>query len=113
LQPLVDALVAGGLGKVISNKEPEGRWTARVGILYPPHDVESSIARFLDVLDSLDADHKCLWTNCNSRDFDIGYQCGKKPFSVRNTISPELIQLERPEEEMTQGCRTIQTHRTI
>ena len=54
MQSLVDALVAGGLGKVFSNKEPEGRWTVRGGILYPPHDVESSIARFLDVLDSLE-----------------------------------------------------------
>lgn len=92
LQPLVDALVTGGLGQVFSNKENEGRWTASGGILFPPHDVEPSIARFLDVLDALDVDQKRLWTDCISRDLDIGYQCGKRPFSVRNTISPELIQ---------------------
>ena len=91
LQPLVDDLIAGGLGSVFDIRSFDDSWEARGGILVKPYDPESSIARFLDVLDSLGMESKQSWSNCSKREFDIGYQCGKRPLFINNEISTKTM----------------------
>jgi len=91
LQPLVNALIAGGLGPVFAVRADDDGWAASGGILVKPYDPESSIARFLDVLDSLDIESKRFWSNCSMREFDIGYHCGTSPFSINNAISSKTV----------------------
>ena len=91
LQPLVNALIGGGLGHVFSVWADDDGSEASGGILVKPFDPESSIARFLDVLDSLDMGSKRLWANCSMREFDIGYHCGTSPFSINSAISSKTV----------------------
>lgn len=91
LAPLADELSCALSAAVFVVTRSGGRWKASGGILVEPHDPESSIAYFLNLLNSLDEESKRSWSNCMSRVFDIGYQCGDAPSTLAYDLSAGLI----------------------
>ena len=52
---------------------------------------EPNISHFLDIIESLAEPLRSLWMNCSLREFDIGYDCGAKPWGFNQALSTELL----------------------
>jgi hypothetical protein len=51
------------------------------------NEPESEVAAILAAVEALDAPARATWDSCSQRVFDLGYDCGTKPFSVRHDFS--------------------------
>ncbi len=57
----------------------------------PSHVPENTIAAMLSVVESLPEPLKRIWEACTRRQFDIGYDCGSKPWAFNQGLSGELL----------------------
>lgn len=52
---------------------------------------EQQIAVMLAAIEALDPPLRSAWTACTQRFFDIGYDCGREPFSFRQELSTDSL----------------------
>jgi hypothetical protein len=57
----------------------------------PAHVPENAIAAMLSVVESIPEPLKRIWAACTRRQFDIGYDCGSKPWAFNQGLSAELL----------------------
>jgi hypothetical protein len=68
--------------------ETDRMWVFQAGACEVSHDEpESEIAAMLAAVEALDPPARAAWAGCSQRVFDLGYDCGTRPFSVRNDLS--------------------------
>lgn len=62
-------------------------WVFQLGCEEHCDELEPDIAAFLTAVETLDPPERAAWAGCSRREFDIAYDCGTKPFSVRHELS--------------------------
>ena len=67
--------------------EPQWYWTFKAGGEGPYDDPEPEVAALLAAVEALDPPARAAWAGCSQRVFDLGYDCGTRPFSVRHDLS--------------------------
>lgn len=91
LTPLVAALEIMGISHIELRKEEDGYWYATLETLTNHTEPETTLTEMLDVIETLSAEVYNLWSQCAMRKFDIGYQCGSKPFSFQQTLTNSTL----------------------
>ena len=57
-----------------------------------PYDgPEPEVAAMLAAVEALDPPERAAWDGCSRREFDIAYDCGVRPFSVRHDLSAGML----------------------
>jgi hypothetical protein len=67
--------------------EPQWYWRFQAGGEGSYDEPDPEVAAILAAVEALDAPARAAWNNCSQRVFDLGYDCGTRPFSVRHDIS--------------------------
>ena len=68
--------------------EPQGLWSFQAGCENRLNDdPEPDIAAMLAAVESLDPPARAAWANCSQRVFNLGYECGTRPVSLRHDLS--------------------------
>jgi hypothetical protein len=52
---------------------------------------ETTIRTMLAVIESLDGPVADIWQSCSKREFNIGYDCGSKPWAFNNGLTTETL----------------------
>jgi hypothetical protein len=68
--------------------EPQWYWTFKAE---PYDDPEPEVAALLAAVEALDPPARAAWAGCSQRVFDLGYDCGTRPFSVRHDLSARTL----------------------
>jgi hypothetical protein len=68
----------------------DGLWYATFEV-YCQHEPESAISAMLAVVESLDDPMRAVWSRCTRREFNIGYDCGSKPWAFNQGLSSQLL----------------------
>ena len=71
--------------------EPQWYWTFKAGGEGPYDDPEPEVAGLLAAVEALDPPARAAWAGCSQRVFDLGYDCGATPFSIRHDLSPGTL----------------------
>lgn len=92
LSPLATVLEAKGIWPLHITQQEDSRWCATFECITFETDKdqntpETTIAEMLDVIEMLQGDAQRLWSGCTVREFNIGYDCGKEPFSFTNELT--------------------------
>ena len=64
--------------------EPQWYWAFKAASYDDP---EPEVAALLAAVEGLDPPARAAWAGCSQRVFDLGYECGTRPFSVRHDLS--------------------------
>jgi hypothetical protein len=67
--------------------ETDRMWVFQAGCEEQYDDPEPEVAALLEAVEALDPPARAAWAGCSQRIFDLGYDCGTKPFSVRHDLS--------------------------
>lgn len=67
--------------------EPQWHWAFKARGEGPYDDPEPEVADLLAAVEALDPPARAAWDGCSRRIFDLGYDCGTTPFSVRHDLS--------------------------
>jgi len=62
-------------------------WVFQAGGCEPDDDPEPEVAALLAAVEALDAPERAAWAGCSRRIFDLAYDCGVRPSSVRHDLS--------------------------
>lgn len=54
-------------------------------------DPEPELAVMLSAIETLDPSTRAAWDGCSQRIFDVAYDCGTMPFSVRHDLSAGML----------------------
>lgn len=76
-------LIHGEDGLWYATFEVYGRHTAK--------EPEPTIAAMLVVVESLSDSLRIVWSGCTLREFNIGYDCGSKPWAFNQGLSSQLL----------------------
>ena len=87
LAPLATALEPGGLHALYVTHGEDGRWYATFEATTDYRSPEEAVAVMLDAVESLSGDAGALWSECSLREFNIGYDCGDRPWAFSNSLS--------------------------
>ncbi len=91
LKSLADALSVTGLCCLHLECEPNGRCFARFETEQAYANPHENIEAFLNVLETLDESTKRLWWSCSLREFNIGFDCGDKPWASNAGLAPSVL----------------------
>ena len=67
--------------------EPQWFWRFQTGGEEPYDHPEPEVAALLAAVEALDPPARAAWAGCSQRVFDLAYDCGTSPFSVRHDLS--------------------------
>lgn len=91
LTDLAAALKSVGLSVLHLKRRDDGFWDAtfKSGAQHdqPEPDIEITLA----IAESLGEPLRSVWARCTRREFNIGYECGIKPWAFTHGISSELL----------------------
>jgi hypothetical protein len=69
-----------------------GPWCATLEAdLFPNEEPELIMAAMLAVIESLEEPLRSVWSRCEQREFNIGYECGDEPWAFNQGLSKELV----------------------
>jgi hypothetical protein len=68
-----------------------GLWYATFETNDDYDEPEPNIAAMLAVIESLKESVRGMWWACTRREFNIGYDCGSKPWAFNNGLSRETL----------------------
>jgi hypothetical protein len=71
--------------------DDDGQWYATLETDREHLEPESNIAEMLGVLECLGDPLRNVWDLCTLREFNIGYNCGAKPWSFNQGLSNALL----------------------
>ncbi len=69
----------------------DGIWCARFEVDQDLGEPEPAIAAILAVIESFEESLRAVWSGCKSREFNIGYDCGSKPWAFNQGLSCQLL----------------------
>lgn len=70
----------------------DNRWYATLEVSSQHDQPETTIARMLTVIESLDDSSRALWDGCTKREFDIGYECGQGAEQLKQTLTKQTLE---------------------
>jgi hypothetical protein len=91
LGALAAALDADGVFPLHVTHGDDGLWYATFEHQHEHPEPEQSIAAMLCAIESLPTSLRPLWDGCTRRDFNIGYECGDKPWAFNQGLSAALL----------------------
>ncbi len=91
LLPLAAALKAAGFFSLHIGQHDDGTWSAAFETDENFMEPEACITRMLDALDLLLPEHKAVWSRCGVKEFDIGYDCGSRPWAFNQSLSSAVL----------------------
>jgi hypothetical protein len=69
----------------------DGQWYATFESGEQHSEPELSIAQLLSVIETLPEPLHARWMQCTRREFNIGYDCGEKPWAFNQGLSTDLL----------------------
>jgi hypothetical protein len=89
LQPLATALEVLAVSALHVTAGEDGRWYATFEINHDlqVHNPESTIIAMLDAVDALNKSDRRLWAACLVREFNVGFDCGDKPWAFNEGMT--------------------------
>jgi hypothetical protein len=73
-------------------KGDDGRWYATFEVTCCGHETpESTISSILDAIEALKGKARALWAQCSLREFNIGYDCGDKPWAYNDGLANAIL----------------------
>ncbi|HEX7379653.1 MAG TPA: hypothetical protein VF278_21195 [Pirellulales bacterium] len=92
LTNLASALKASGMWSLCeAMKGDDGLWHTRFETNADYNEPEPNIAAMIAAIESLDESLRADWSRCSLREFNIGYDCGSKPWAFNQGLSNELL----------------------
>jgi hypothetical protein len=94
LSALVAAFQARGASPLRLTRGGDGLWCVTIEIIEisgPEHHPEQNIAAMLAIVESLGESLRAVWSGCTCREFNIGYDCGSKPWAFNQGLSSDLL----------------------
>lgn len=92
LTELVDSLQSAGVRALHGvTHSDDGLWYALFETKEQRTDPESSIAHMLVAIESLSGPLRAIWDGCKLREFNIGYDCGEKPWAFNQGLSAAVL----------------------
>lgn len=71
--------------------ETDRMWVFQASCEHQGDDPEPELAVMLSAIESLDSHARAAWMRCSQRIFDVAYDCGTKPISVRHDLSAGML----------------------
>src|SRR5207253_3144816 len=90
LATLATALTARGVFPLHVTQAKDGLWYAifENDGDYSRLDLpENAISVMLDAIEAIDKRSRAVWSKCSLREFNIGYECGDKPWAFNNGLT--------------------------
>jgi hypothetical protein len=69
----------------------DGFWYATFEMQDQSTEPEPNIEALVVVVESLGESHRSAWLGCTRREFNVGYDCGTKPWAFSQGLSWELL----------------------
>lgn len=92
LTALTAALLAQGMYSLHGPDQIEGGlWYATFELECENEEPESTISAIITIVESLEAPLCEAWNCCTIREFNLGYDCGSKPWAFNQGLSAELL----------------------
>ncbi|MCS6938264.1 MAG: hypothetical protein NZM94_03280 [Roseiflexus sp.] len=91
LTTLASALESGGVSPLYITQGKDGVWFANFETDEQYHEPEPNIAAMLAVIEALEPSLQLVWQSCLQREFDIGYECGTRPWGFKQGLSAEVL----------------------
>jgi hypothetical protein len=91
LTSLAKGLTRRGMFALRVDQEPDGLWSAWFETNDEFENPESTICAMLETIESLPAAAGAVWKACRTREFNIGYDCGDKPWPFNNQITSNTL----------------------
>lgn len=91
LTALAAALEARGVFALHVTRADEGHWHAGFETVEQHPEPEANIAAMLTVLESLEPERLDDWACCTRREFNIGYECGQRPWAFNQALTADLL----------------------
>lgn len=70
----------------------DGLWYATFETMEQYDEPEPNIASILAIVESLSEPLQLMWAGCVQREFDIGYDCGERPWAFNQGLSNALLE---------------------
>jgi len=68
-----------------------GKWRATLETDDHHEEPELNISSMIAVVESFPDHLRAVWFDCSCREFNIGYECGVKPWGFDQTLSDSLL----------------------
>jgi hypothetical protein len=91
LMALAAAFEAQGVPPLHVTHGEDGLWYATFETDEHHEQPEPNIAVMMAVIESLAEPLRTVWSGCTRRDFNIGYDCGSKPWAFNQGLSSQLL----------------------
>lgn len=69
----------------------DGLWYSVFEASLDQHEPESHISKMLSVIEQLSPELRMAWEKCSLRVFDLGYDCGLRPWAYNQGLSTALL----------------------
>jgi hypothetical protein len=89
--PLVEAMASCGVRSHHPPHAQDGQSFAMFGTITTHTAPEANLSEMLAAIESLSGDAAALWAECSLREFNIGYDCGDKPWAYNDGFSNALL----------------------
>lgn len=91
LSSIADIFKSRGVFALHVTHGDDGLWYATFETNDSFDEPDPNIARMLDAIELLRRRQKGIWTRCELREFNIGYDCGDEPWSFNQGLSNETL----------------------
>lgn len=91
LTALTAVFEARGVFPLHVTRGEDGLWYATFETEDQHAEPEPNIAAMVAVVESLGEPHRAVWLGCTRREFNIGYDCGTRPWAFHQGLSSELL----------------------
>lgn len=91
LTALAAAFEAHGVPPLHVTRDADGLWYARFETGEQYEEPEPNIAAMIAVVESFAEPLRAVWAGCTLREFNIGYDCGAKPWAFEQGLSSQLL----------------------
>ncbi|HSF31172.1 MAG TPA: hypothetical protein VLK82_11975 [Candidatus Tectomicrobia bacterium] len=91
LTALAAVFEAQGVSPLHVTHGEDGLWHASFETDEPHEQPDANIAAMLAVIESLAEPLRTVWSGCTRREFNIGYNCGSKPWAFNQELSSQLL----------------------
>jgi hypothetical protein len=91
LSGLGAAFDQGGAPPLHVTKGDDGLWYSIIETKNCHAEPEASITEMVSIVESFSEKEFAAWQHCTKREFNIGYDCGPKPWGFNQGLSTELL----------------------
>jgi hypothetical protein len=91
LTALAAAFKSGGVPPIRVTHETDALWYATFETTAQFAAPEPNIAVMLTIVESLTRPLRLMWDGCTRREFNIGYDCGEKPWAFNQGLPADLL----------------------